>query len=88
MGDSYFLPHPVFCQCPAPADYCTLAPESDVPEGKRKENKKKKKDNTFRRPAILSCMVAEAADTLRYSWILPEYRDEISSENSQGNLPG
>lgn len=24
-------PRPVSCRCPAPADYCTPAPESDVP---------------------------------------------------------
>lgn len=30
-------PHPVSCRCRVPADYCTLAPESDVPVRKKKQ---------------------------------------------------
>lgn len=74
MDDSCCSPHPVSCQCPAPANYCTLAPESDVPEG---EKNKTKHIFIFTRQAIFSSMVTEAADTLRYLRcisILPEYR--------------
>lgn len=76
---SLLSPHPVSCQCPGPTDYCTLAPESDVPEEwKMKKGKKKQKTHIiFTTPAIFSGMVTEAADAFRYSHcisILLEYR--------------
>lgn len=72
VGDSRCSPHPVSCQCPVPADYCTLVPESDVPEEWNTFN-----TWFFTRPAISSSMVTEAADTLRCLRcisILPKYR--------------
>ncbi len=67
-------PHPVSCRCPAPADYCTLAPESDVPDGGKN---KTQHIPMCARPAIFSRTVTEAADTLCYLrciFILPDYR--------------
>lgn len=64
-------PHPVSCRCPAPADYCTPAPGSDVPEGRgRNVFFWKMKQNTTHsdsHEAIFSGLASEAADALRYS---------------------